>query len=248
MQQLLGDRAGLNDTFLKELFLQRLPNSVRMVLAASPGDTPLENLAELADRVVEVAGCSISSVSQPVAQPTPPNKPDQVSTVTPELPCQPTAADFDRILSQLSKLQTTVKSLTHASSVSPRRRRKQSPSAASSPDRFCWYHWKQLPKRVYQALAMTNPPGQSSLKCHLLHMHDPTNHLTFLIDTGAAISVIPPSASDGKPFVNSTLPSSCQLFTHSHVWQEITHPLPWPPSFSTLDLRHCRGRQATPWY
>ena len=29
-------------------------------------------------------------------------------------------------------------------------------------------------------------------------MHDPTNHLTFLVDTGAAISVVPPSSIDKK--------------------------------------------------
>ena len=49
MHQLLGDRTGLDETFLKELFLQRLPSNVRMVLATSPSSTPLESLAELAD-------------------------------------------------------------------------------------------------------------------------------------------------------------------------------------------------------
>ena len=48
MHQLLGDRAGLDDTFLRELFLQRLPRNVRIVLAST---TLLESLAELADRV-----------------------------------------------------------------------------------------------------------------------------------------------------------------------------------------------------
>ena len=42
LQQLLGDAAGPNpdNTFLRELFLQRLPGHVRMVLASS-GDLPL---------------------------------------------------------------------------------------------------------------------------------------------------------------------------------------------------------------
>ena len=40
MQQLLGDRPGLTDgSFLQELFLQRLPPNVRMVLASTPEET-----------------------------------------------------------------------------------------------------------------------------------------------------------------------------------------------------------------
>jgi hypothetical protein len=56
LQQLLGERAStLDNTFLRELFLQRLPSNVRMVLASTPDTVNLENLAELADKVMEVA-------------------------------------------------------------------------------------------------------------------------------------------------------------------------------------------------
>ena len=56
MQQLLGDRPGMMDeTLLREHFLQRLPPNVRMVLASTPDDTGLEKLADLADKVMEVA-------------------------------------------------------------------------------------------------------------------------------------------------------------------------------------------------
>ena len=56
MQQLLGDRVGVADsTFLRELFLQRLPSEVRMVLASTSATTSLEELAELADKIAEVA-------------------------------------------------------------------------------------------------------------------------------------------------------------------------------------------------
>ena len=56
MQQLLGDHAGpiTDNGFLKELFLQRLPANVRMVLASA--DCPgLAKLADIADKIVEVA-------------------------------------------------------------------------------------------------------------------------------------------------------------------------------------------------
>lgn len=64
MQQLLGDAVGpnLDNTFLRELFLQRFPNHIRIVLA-SLGDMPLEALATLADKVMEVASPSVYSVN-----------------------------------------------------------------------------------------------------------------------------------------------------------------------------------------
>ncbi len=62
MQQLLGDRTEATEgTFLQELFLQRLPANVRMVLASTgTSATTLEQLADLADKVVEVAVTSAS--------------------------------------------------------------------------------------------------------------------------------------------------------------------------------------------
>ena len=40
MEQLLGQAAEDAPAFLNELFLQRLPSGVRMVLASAKGDTP----------------------------------------------------------------------------------------------------------------------------------------------------------------------------------------------------------------
>ncbi len=55
-----------------------------------------------------------------------------------------------------------------------------------------------LPKLGGQALETTIYPGRTNRTSCLLHIHDPTNHLTFLVDTGAAVSVVPPSAIDRK--------------------------------------------------
>lgn len=55
-QQLLGERAStIDSTFLREVFLQRLPSNVRMILASTPDTVSLENLAELADKIMEIA-------------------------------------------------------------------------------------------------------------------------------------------------------------------------------------------------
>lgn len=64
MQQLLGDRAGVTDsTFLRELFLQRLSSNVRMVLASTSATTSLVELAELADKITEVAASTIAATT-----------------------------------------------------------------------------------------------------------------------------------------------------------------------------------------
>ena len=70
MQQLLGEKSDTVDgSFLCELFLQRLPSNVRMVLASSPDTLDIEGLATLADRIMEVAPTvnAISSGQSPAA-------------------------------------------------------------------------------------------------------------------------------------------------------------------------------------
>lgn len=56
MQQLLGDRAvDADNALVRELFLQRLPTNVRVVLASTPDTTSLDELAQLADRITDAA-------------------------------------------------------------------------------------------------------------------------------------------------------------------------------------------------
>ena len=132
MHQLLGDKTVMNDSFLKELFLQRLPANVRMVLASSPANTPLESLAELADRVVEVAAPTMAPITPTQQQPPP---------VAAE---NPTSHQLEQLLAGLAKLQATVATLTRARSKTPgRHSRRPSPSpkpGASAGDHTCWYH------------------------------------------------------------------------------------------------------------
>lgn len=136
MQQLLGDRPGMMDeSFLQELFLQRLPPNVRMVLASTPDGTGLEQLADLADKVMEVAtpAGSIAGV-----------------TATP-----PLATEIERLRDQVSRLQSTVQQLTRSRSSSrpnsrPSRRPQTPPPPRSSDSTtptddssdLCWYHRK----------------------------------------------------------------------------------------------------------
>ena len=63
LQQLAGDTPGADGSFLRELFLQRLPYNVRMVLALPQNDTPINELAQLADKIMEVALPEVVTVS-----------------------------------------------------------------------------------------------------------------------------------------------------------------------------------------
>ena len=57
MQQLLGDKSPLMDNkLLTQLFIQRLPPSIRVVLANSIDGIKLDALSQLADKMVEAAG------------------------------------------------------------------------------------------------------------------------------------------------------------------------------------------------
>ena len=66
MQQLLGDKLGSSsDTnlFLRELFLQRLPANVRMVLASMDMSMDISKLADMADMVMEVATPTVAAIA-----------------------------------------------------------------------------------------------------------------------------------------------------------------------------------------
>ena len=128
MQQLLGDHlgpSGDDNAFLKELFLQRLPANVRMVLASAADTTDLAKIADMADKVVEVAAPSVSAISH-----------------------TGTDAKVEKLQAEVTRLADLVASLTQHR---PRRDRSQSrgrrncspaPQGAQPQDSICWYHSK----------------------------------------------------------------------------------------------------------
>ena len=125
MQQLLGDRAGTTEgAFLRELFLQRLPANVRMVLASTAATTSLEDMAELADKIVEVATPVVAAVDSPLPQLT---------------------SQLEQLRTEVSRLQSSVKALTRqarARSSSRTRSRPASPAPQhnNTEPGLCWYH------------------------------------------------------------------------------------------------------------
>ncbi|XP_064468654.1 uncharacterized protein LOC135382311 [Ornithodoros turicata] len=69
LQGLLGDRAAtFDESFLKELFLQRLPSAVQMILATA-STLSLSELALHVDKIMEVAQPSVCALAPPASHP-----------------------------------------------------------------------------------------------------------------------------------------------------------------------------------
>ena len=123
MNQLLGNKASTTDSsFLQELFLQRLPAYVRMVLASTAKPASLEQLATLADKIMEaVASPSIFNVET-----------SQLSTELSELRAE--VARLRQLVDSHHRPSCTRSSRTHSSS--PALHRTQPQPVVS------WYHKK----------------------------------------------------------------------------------------------------------
>ena len=122
MQQLLGDSAGpeQDSSFLRELFLQRLPGSVRMVLASTGNTMSLKALAQMADKIVEAATPTISAINAPHI-----------------------SSEVDQLRKEVAHLREIISSLnTSPGSSRPSRSRGRSPSPhpANSTLTTFWYH------------------------------------------------------------------------------------------------------------
>ena len=135
MQQLLGERAGsMDNTFLKELFLQKLPANIKMVLTTAPTDASLEELAELADRVADVAAPAVEAAAP--------------SKQTNEL---------EQLRAEVAKLQASLKSF----SMSRRNKGTRSHSPQASEDTICWYH-KRFGKAATKCTAPCSMASQEN--------------------------------------------------------------------------------------
>lgn len=127
MQQLLGDKLGTSadaNSFLRELFLQRLPANVRMVLASTDSSMDLDKLADMADKVMEVATPTVATVSVPHSS----------------------DSEVKQLREEVARLADLVASLTTRPPrrrSSSRSRRAPSPAATNRPqESLCWYHAK----------------------------------------------------------------------------------------------------------
>jgi len=117
MQQLLGDKAQNTDgAFLRELFLQRLPSNIRMVLASTPDTGNLDDMALLADKIMEVA------------------------TPAPSITTISTTSKLERLHKEVAELKSMLQG--SQSSNQPSKRRSPSPASCRQSQELCWYNAK----------------------------------------------------------------------------------------------------------
>eukprot|EP00117_Sycon_ciliatum_P027106 scpid58145/ scgid22097/ len=95
MQQLLSN-APMDTSLLRELFIQRLPSGIQMVLASSTATLPLAQVVEMADRIMEVSPPSV--------------RPATVANMPASAPV-PAAAASDDMRAQVAALTAAVDSL-----------------------------------------------------------------------------------------------------------------------------------------
>ena len=110
MRQLLG---GLEKGIFKQLFLQLLPANAQLVLASSRDTAPLDQLATLADRILEVyVPPAVNAVAPP-----PPPSPSDLSDLRDQLA---------QLTTQVNSMQAHLKRLSRARSHSRSRPSKTS--------------------------------------------------------------------------------------------------------------------------
>ena len=128
MEQLAGDKA-MDQSLFRQLFMQRLPRQMVLVLEATSGTVPLQTQAEIAHKLMELdSGSHVAAVNQPTTAPS--------STAQ-------SAAQSD-----IAALRAEIAALTHwldqqdthsRSSASDHGSRRGSRS--NTPDRdICFYH------------------------------------------------------------------------------------------------------------
>ena len=157
-----------------------------MVVVFTRDNKPIDELAQLADKVMEVAILTMS-----------------------KLAVQPSLHNFEGLQVEIASLKQEIKMLQQAARNQVPHRHSPSPhcySSSSDTDHsstLCWYHQKNADHPVLTR--KTTRPTTDGDQCFWpsSYVTDRTSGLRFLMDTGAEVSVIPPSASDRSHHKNN---------------------------------------------
>ena len=163
MRQLPGDKV-LEDGILRQLFLQRLPTNVQLILASLSTTSSLDQLALIADNILEVA----------------PSQPTLATLASPPA-ASSFAQDLQDLRSQVNSLTSQLTTLVNALQINSRSRSRscsrgrsptpplhtprRSASTSRSSRPHCWYHMhfgpnaqKCVPPCSFDSAASTRQP------------------------------------------------------------------------------------------
>nr|VZH96772.1 unnamed protein product [Spirometra erinaceieuropaei] len=151
----------VDDKFVKEMFLERLPADVQTILASGSQDLTVSQLAEMADRMIEAQRFLSPSVAQ-------------ISSSS--------SSVNENLLKQVSAMADEMASL-----------KIQLVRLTSSRSRSRLETGKPVSQRI-DAIVFSGSSGSG----HTFYVCDTATRRVFLVDTGAHISVVPPTAADRR--------------------------------------------------
>ncbi|CAH8536673.1 unnamed protein product [Schistosoma guineensis] len=191
MTNLLGNRT-VDKRLLYQLWLRRLPQNIQQILAIGDEDVDFDRLADIADRIYERSKTHLVSQIQSSSA-------DEIAELR---------RSVDILTKQIAQIQLLNASHSKRRGTSTSRRRR---SPSTTRHNICWYHrtyGKQAKKctppcnfastqkkerqdRRLMTTALTDHNFQDS---RLLYVTDKRTGTQFLVDTGAEVSVVPPTA------------------------------------------------------
>ena len=145
MEQLVGDQQ-IEHGILRQLFLKRMPQNVRLILASTNDALPLADLAALADKIIEAhvpaVGSLVESSPSVAAIKLNPSE-DAKTSAKSDLTNQ-----VEALTKLVKELSTTVRQLQRDRSRGRSRSRngqhkQRDPTPGDSPAeeaQYCWYH------------------------------------------------------------------------------------------------------------
>ncbi|KAK4467509.1 hypothetical protein MN116_000301 [Schistosoma mekongi] len=202
LQALVGDNT-VGEVVLRQGWIQAPPCYVQHCLDAQDPDTSLSHLARIADRIMERGPPTASSMIRHTEKEASANDPVISQLI----------ASVKSLTESISKLQMGHKDR----SMSPQRPRFVSQNRlqrSKQSGQFCWYHWKfgvqstkcsqpcTWPKQTLKNMEKQITPLQVTttdagcLNSRLFYVRDKNSGLNFLVDTGAALSIIPKNKTE----------------------------------------------------
>ncbi|UYV71845.1 hypothetical protein LAZ67_9000651 [Cordylochernes scorpioides] len=189
LRQLIGESKAVSDTTLKMLWMQRLPKNIQIILTTQE-QASLNSLADLADRVTEITSSPSSSTS----------------TLEKELASL--RAEISALKIDLNKKEERIPRSRSRSSSSSRKSSPNSYRKYNPNGSWGWYHFrfkhharKCISPCTFNKKAKNqqeNSNNNHNNKGHRLFITDYRNKISFLLDTGAEISVLPPRPEDRR--------------------------------------------------
>ena len=132
MHQLLGGQK-IETGILRQLFLQRLPPNIRLILASTSDSTTVDDLAILADRLVET---QVPTISQVLPSSEMQDLKEQLSQLTKQVSSLQVQLERQRSRSR-PRSRGQPRNRGHAANSNPAR---VHPDSTTSSITHCWYH------------------------------------------------------------------------------------------------------------